>query len=240
METQRLSKILASHGIASRRQCEKLIFAKRVKVNGKVATEPQMKVNPDVDIILVDHQPIKKTEDVYLLFHKPKGYICSHNRSLHKKVVYDLFSETPSRLFSVGRLDKETSGLLLVTSDGAFMQQVIHPSSNITKEYLVKTNKEILDSHLKILQQGCRVEGKWITPVKVIKVRKGTLKIVVKEGRKREVRLLVEQADLEILELKRIAIGQLKLGTLPEGSYRPLTETEKHSIFANSPLNKSY
>lgn len=233
MKTQRLSKVLASSGVASRRACEKLIFSKRVKVNGKTATEPQMGVNAEVDIILVDNQPIQKSIDsIYLMFNKPRGLVCSHNKAVHKKVIYDFFGEESSRLFSVGRLDKDTSGLLIMTNDGFFAQEVIHPSSDISKEYVVKTNKEVLDSHLKIIQKGCQVEGKWVTPVKVLKVRRGTLKVIVKEGRKREVRLLVENADLQIQELKRVSIGNLKLGTLKEGTYRPLTEHERKQIFA--------
>jgi 23S rRNA pseudouridine2605 synthase len=233
METQRLSKVLASSGVASRRACEKLIFSKRVKVNGKTATEPQMGVNARTDVILVDGKPIQKTiEPIYLIFNKPRGLVCSHNKAVHKKVIYDFFGEESSRLFSVGRLDKDTSGLLIMTNDGAFAQEVIHPSSDIQKEYIVKTNKEILDSHLKIIQNGCQVEGKWVSPAKVLKVRRGTLKVIVKEGRKREVRHLVENADLQIVELKRVAIGSLKLGTLKEGTYRPLTDHEKQLIFA--------
>lgn len=236
METQRLSKVLASHGIASRRACEKLIFSKRVKVNGITATEPQMQVNTTVDTILVDNKPLKPKaeEHTYLLFHKPKGFVCSHNKESHKKVIYDLFNQQPARLFSAGRLDKETTGLLIVTSDGLFAQKLIHPSSNILKEYIVKTDKEVLDTHLKIIQAGCRVERKWVKPHKVLKIRRGTLKIIVSEGRKREVRALVEQADFKILELKRVAIGSLRLGTLKEGAYRPLTDREKDLLFSSN------
>jgi 23S rRNA pseudouridine2605 synthase len=234
METQRLSKVLAKLGIASRRACEKLIFSKRVKVNGKLALEPQMQVDPRVDLISIDGEQIKKQNPslVYYVFNKPRGFVWSHNNEKHGKVIYDFFKDHSMRLFSIGRLDKDTCGLLLVTNDGDFSNQVIHPSSDINKEYLVKTNKEILDTHLKIIQEGCRVEGTWVKPVKVLKVRKGTLKVVVKEGKKREVRLLVEKADLKILELKRISIGNLKLGSLPEGSYKQLLDEEKEQIFS--------
>lgn len=234
METQRLSKVLARHGVASRRACEKLIFSRRVKVNGKVITEPQTSVNTAVDTILLDNKPLTPScpSLTYLMFHKPRGFVCSHNKESHKKVIYDLFGEQPSRLFSAGRLDKETTGLLIVTSDGVFAHQVMHPSSNILKEYIVKTGQEILDAHLKIIKEGCSVEGAWVVPHKVVKVRRGTLKVVVSEGRKREVRALVENAQLRIQHLKRVAIGNLRLGTLQEGHYRPLTEHEKTLIFA--------
>ena len=233
MEKQRLSKILAQRGVASRRACEELIFERRVQVNGKVISEPQFHVNPAVDKILVDYQPVKKsTPFLYLIFHKPKGMICSHQRQSNNKLIYDAFAQESARLFSIGRLDKDTSGLLLMTNDGQFAHKVIHPSSNISKEYIVKTGHEITEEHLKTIQNGCFVEGKWTKPLKVTKVRKGTLKVVVQEGRKREVRLLVENAELKILELKRTRIGNLRLGSLQEGCYRPLTEEERAQLFS--------
>jgi len=233
METQRLSKVLAAYGIASRRACEKLIFSRRIKVNGATVTTPQTLVNASKDAILIDNKPLPALSpaSVYLLFHKPKGFVCSHNKVSHQRIIYELLGSEPTRLFSIGRLDKETTGLLLVTSDGLFSHQVMHPSSNILKEYIVKTDKEILDTHLKIIQEGCDVEGVWVKPHKVVKIRKGTLKVVVSDGRKHEVRLLVANADLKVRELKRVAIGQLRLGSLKEGHYRPLTAHEKTLIF---------
>lgn len=235
MKQQRLSKVLAAHGIASRRACEKLIFSKRVRVNGKTVCEPQTLVNADVDTILIDRKPLQSLRSyVYLAFNKPRGFVCSHNKDAHKKVIYDLLGDEPARLFSAGRLDKETTGLLIVTSDGHFAHHIAHPSSNILKEYIVKTDKEIVDTHLKVLKEGCSVEGVWVVPHKVTKVRKGTLKIIVSEGRKREVRELVENADLKVLHLKRVAVGPLRLGSLKEGSYRPLTEREKELLLKPS------
>jgi len=231
MKPQRLSKVLAAHGIASRRACEKLIFSKRVRVNGKTVCEPQTLVDSTTDIILVDRKPLTSSNpQVYFMFNKPKGFVCSHNKDSHKKIIYDFFDSAPMRLFSAGRLDKETTGLLIVTSDGHFANHIAHPSSHILKEYIVKTDKEILDTHLKILQKGCFVEGTFVIPHKVSKVRKGTVKIIVSEGKKREVRVLVEHAGLTTLHLKRTAIGSLRLGSLQEGCYRPLTEQEKEAL----------
>jgi 23S rRNA pseudouridine2605 synthase len=147
------------------------------------------------------------------------------------KLVLDLFQGIDKRLFTVGRLDKDTSGLLIVTNDGGFANRIIHPSSGIQKEYIAKTDKEISADHLKLIAAGTRVEGKWIKPLKVKKVRKGTVKVVVGEGKKREVRHLIEAAGLEVKELKRIRIGGLKLGDLPEGYWRKMTEREKEQIF---------
>jgi 23S rRNA pseudouridine2605 synthase len=229
---KRLSKALAAAGIASRRAAEEIIFDGRVKVNGQVVTVPQTLVDWEKDEILVDESPIRGEEEkVYFILNKPHGYICSNTRLGSKKLVIDLFSHLNLRLFTVGRLDRDTTGLLLVTNDGHFTNKVIHPSSNISKEYLVKSSQEITDVHLKAITKGTYIEGAWIKPVRVEKVRKGTLKVVVKEGKKREVRLLVQNAGLDILELSRIRIGGLRLGPLPEGTFRELTETEKKEIF---------
>jgi len=233
METKkRLSKALAAAGIASRRACEDLIFAGHVSVNGEVVLVPQTLVCWEKDEIRVDEKLVSGEEKkaCYIL-NKPRGYICSNVRIGRKKLVIDLFHSEKARLFTVGRLDRDTTGLLIVTNDGAFAQKVIHPSSNIAKEYIVKTLQEITDQHLKIIAKGTFIEGSWIKPVRVGKVRKGTLKVIVKEGKKREVRLLVQNADLDILELSRVRIGGLRLGPIPEGDFREMTEVEKRIIF---------
>ena len=230
---KRLSKALAAAGVASRRQAEELIFAGRVSVNGIIITTPQTLVSLDTDSILVENQKIFTEErKLYFLLNKPKGYICSNARVGSKRIVSDLFVAERERLFTVGRLDRETTGLLIVTNDGNFANKVIHPSANITKEYLVKTQQEPFHEQLVEISKGVNIDGDWVKPVKVTKVRKGTIKVIVKEGKKREVRLLVQQAGLEVLELKRIRIGGLLLGDIPEGSYREMTEADKESIFS--------
>lgn len=229
---KRLSKALAAAGVASRRSAEELIFQGRVKVNGQVIKVPQTMVDWERDAISVDESLIRGEEKkVYFILNKPYGYVCSNTRIGSKKLVIDLFSHMNLRLFTIGRLDRDTTGLLLVTNDGHFANKVIHPSSNIVKEYLVKTSREITDVHLKEISKGMYIEDCWIKPVRAEKVRKGTLKVVVKEGKKREVRLLVQNAGLDILELSRIRIGGLRLGTIPEGLFREMTENEKKVIF---------
>lgn len=231
MIKKRLSKTLAAAGIASRRASEALIFEGRVKVNGTITLLPQTPVD-DKDIILVDDKPVSVAEEkVYFILNKPIGYICSARRTKNTKIVLDLFEGQPFRLFTIGRLDKDTKGLLLVTNDGHFANKVMHPSSNINKEYLVKTNQEIDPEHLAAISQGTLVEGIFVKPVKVVKVRKGTLKVTIAEGKKREVRLLLKAAGLEINELTRIRIGGLQLGALPPGTWRPMKEKEKKVIF---------
>jgi 23S rRNA pseudouridine2605 synthase len=233
METKkRLSKALSAAGIASRRHCEDLIFSGQVSVNGQIVLEPQTLVSWESDEICLNGKKLSGEEKkVYLILNKPRGYICSNARVGTKKIVSDLFQGFKKRLFSVGRLDRDTTGLLIVTNDGHFANKVIHPSSNISKEYLVKTHQEPFHEQLVAISKGIEIDGDWIQPVRVTKVRKGTLKVVVKEGKKREVRLLVEQTGLKVMELKRIRIGGLLLGDLPEGSFRELSEKEKQSIF---------
>ncbi len=228
---QRLSKVLAGAGIASRRACETLIFDGQVTVNGSVALLPQTMVTTE-DHISVNGKPIQKAVDkVYYILNKPIGYICTNRRSNKSKIVLDLFVGADQRLFTVGRLDKDTQGLLLVTNDGHFANQVIHPSANIHKEYLAKTDQEITQEHLQAISRGTLVEGVYVKPLRISKVRKGTLKVTIAEGKKREVRILMENAGLQVKELMRIRLGGLHLGSLPPGSWRPLTPREKQLIF---------
>lgn len=231
MTKNRLSKLLAAAGVASRRACEELIFAGRVKVNGNVVKTPQTLVSW-ADTLTVDDKAVSKPESkVYYILHKPEGYVCSTRSNAKSRLVLDLFEGIDERLFTVGRLDKDTKGLLIVTNDGHFANKVIHPSANIVKEYLAKTNNEITAEHLKAVSSGTLVEGIFVKPAHVSKVRKGTVKIAVKEGKKREVRLLLQNAGLGVIELTRIRIGGLHLGTLPEGSWRAMSEREKEMIF---------
>lgn len=235
MEKKRLSKALAAAGIASRRACEELIFDGRVQVNGETILLPQHHIDWENDKITVDRQPVKQEQKkIYYMLNKPTGYICTSIRPGRKPIVLDLLPQGGERLFTVGRLDKETSGLLLVTNDGHFANKVIHPSSNVIKEYIVKTLQEITPDHLESLSQGARVDAKWVRPASVHKVRRGTFKICVKEGKKHEVRIIAERAGLKVTELNRVRIGSLVLGPLPLGQFRPLTENDKDLIFSLS------
>ncbi len=231
-QKNRLSKILAQCGVASRRAAEELIFDGKVSVNGKIVLVPQTFVSLSEDEICVNGNRVNQAEKkVYYILNKPTGYICTAKRPGSKRIVNDLFEGMPFRLFTVGRLDRDTSGLLIVTNDGHFANRVIHPSSEIAKEYLIKTHQEVDASHLTIISEGAFVEGVWVKPKKVTKVRRGTLKIVIMEGKKREVRSLVEKADLTIESLCRIRIGGLQLGSLPLGSFREMTDKDKEIIF---------
>lgn len=223
---KRLSKILAENNIASRRKAEELIFDKKVKVNNTLVTKPQFLADIETDRIEVNGKILKPlSKKIYYIINKPKGYVCSCKRITNEKIILDLFP-TEKRLFPVGRLDKDTTGLLIITNDGHFAQKIIHPSFDIEKEYLVKVNKFITHDDLVLLSKGIYIDKTFTKPTKVIKVRKNTLKITVKEGKKHEIRILCEKNDLEILELKRIRLGPLVLGNLEIGQYRFMNKKE--------------
>lgn len=232
-DTKRLSKVLSAAGVASRRACEELIFAGRVQVNGKTVYKPQYQVDTDRDRISVDGETVGKAEHkVYYLLNKPAGYLCTARRpGLKHRLVLDLIPKK-ERIFTVGRLDRDTEGLIILTNDGVFAHEVMHPSSEIAREYVVKTDRELSHEDLKTISSGTWVDGAFVKPESVKKVRKGTLKIVVKEGRKHEVRLLVAAAGLEVRSLTRVRFGGLMLGKLPVGTYRVLDEKDREAIFA--------
>lgn len=224
----RLSKILAASGVASRRACEELIFDGKVAVNGEVTFTPQTMVDPAVDSITVSGKKVKSVEKkVYFLLNKPAGYICTTvEKQMGAKRVLDLFAHLPHRLFTAGRLDQATTGLIIVTNDGHFANQAIHPSYGHSKEYLAKTLQEITAEHLYILSEGAWIEGSHVRPLSVKKVRKGTVKIVIAEGKKHEVRTLLAEAGLTVNELTRLRIGPLSIGSLAPGQYRELSYQE--------------
>ena len=222
----RLAKYLANCGIAARRKCEELIQSGKVTVDGAVVLLPQHMVSGS-EKIRVEGKPIQKApKKLYYIINKPKGYLCTAPRTGMGKSVLDLFEGVKTRLFTVGRLDRDTTGLLIVTNDGDFANKVIHPSSNILKEYVVKTDQEITEEHLKAISGGAYVEKTFVKPKSVKKVRRGTVKIVVAEGKKREVRTLVEEANLQVVELKRTRVGSLLLGNLPIGMWREMKPAE--------------
>lgn len=231
MRRERLSKILSDAGISSRRGAEKLIQSEFVTVDEEIVTLPQCRFDSAAVSIKVHGRPIvREQKKVYYLLHKPLGYVCSNKRYGKQKIVIDLFRELPLRLFTVGRLDKDTTGLLILTNDGTFANRIIHPSSDLIKEYLVKTDKEITHKHLIRMSKGILIEDVLIRPVFVKKIRRATFKIGVKEGKKHEVRKLALCAKLNVLELKRIRIGSLQLGSLAYGQYREMRLSEQDQI----------
>lgn len=228
----RLNKAIAASGLYSRRKADELILSGAVTVNGKTVLEPFCRVDSKKDQIQIQgHKKIQAAKKSYFLLNKPKGFICSNARQNLEHLVIDLFPKHLQNLFTVGRLDKDSTGLIILTNDGDFANKVIHPSSNITKEYLVKTTQEITEEYIIALAKGGFIEGSFVKPEKVKKVRKGTIKICLKQGKKREIRVLCEKVGLNVVELKRIRIGSLHLGSLPVGSYIEMSDADKAAIF---------
>jgi len=230
---QRLNKALASAGVGSRRACDQMILDGRVEVNGELVVEPGVSVDLAVDEVSVNGRRVRAEKKVYYLLNKPKGFLCSQRRTDERtRLVTDLFGRSPYRLFTVGRLDKSTIGMLIVTNDGEFSNRVIHPRSNLEKEYIAVVDEPLTGDHLARVRAGAYVEGKFVKPVKTAKVRRGTIKVVVKEGKRHEVRILLLKAGLRVRELKRVRIGNLRMGNLPLGHYRELNEREREAIFS--------
>lgn len=223
MTTQRLSKVMAASGVASRRAAEKLIVDGAVTVNGHIVRVPQTMVDPERDRIMVGGKKIARASaHVYFALHKPVGYHCTNAAHIKLRAVDLIESPREVRLFTVGRLDKMTSGLILVTNDGHFANRVMHPSGGVRKEYIAKVDQEITHEHLVALSEGCQVEGVRVRPIRVQKIRRSTIRLVVQEGRYHEVRELLSAVGLEVLELKRVKIGQLSLGNLPVGRWKTI------------------
>ncbi|MFZ4773321.1 MAG: pseudouridine synthase [Chlamydiia bacterium] len=229
----RLNTFVARYLPISRRKAEELIFSGKVFLNGAPCLEPFARIAYPKDIVTVEGRQLKPRKNfVYYALNKPRGFVCSEKRFRLERLVTDLFPKTDERLFTIGRLDKDSEGLILLTNDGQFAQDISSPKSGVEKEYVVKTLQEITCEHLIALGKGGFVEGTFVKPKSVTKVRKGTTKVVLKEGRKREIRVLFEKVGLEILELKRVRIGNLHLGSLASGQYKSILETERLAIIS--------
>ncbi len=235
---ERIQKIIAQAGIASRRAAEQLILAGRVTVNGQTASLG-MKADPLSDHVKVDGKLITRREPkVYYLFYKPRGVVTSVADPEGRPTVKDYFAGIRMRVFPVGRLDFDSEGLLFVTNDGEFANAVLHPSREMQKTYAAKVKGRIADEHIAQLCQGIRLEDGMTAPAKVRRIRTTEsncwIQITIHEGRNRQVRRMLEQVGHPVLRLKRVAIGSFGVGDLKPGLYRELTREEVR-IFHNKP-----
>ncbi len=229
---ERLQKVLAQAGVASRRSCEQLIVQGRVRVNGVVVYELGTKVDPGVDDITVDQQPIRREQKIYLLLYKPTGVITSLHDPQGRTVVSDLLSGVKERVYPVGRLDYDTSGLLLLTNDGDLANRLAHPSYEIDKVYRAMVKGQPSAEKIKRLAAGIRLEDGMTAPgeARLLEVNqaknRALLELTIHEGRNRQVRRMCEAIGHPVISLERIRIGFLTLDGLKKGSFRHLTETE--------------
>lgn len=234
----RLQKYLSECGVASRRKSEELIRNRVVKVNGLVAQLGD-KVDPHKDKVTVHGKavhPVK--EKCYLMLHKPRGYVTTMSDEQGRKCVADLVKDAPAKVYPVGRLDRDSEGLLLMTNDGEFSNRLMHPRSHVSKSYRVTVRSSVTEDMLTQLMTGVVLDGRKTAPceVEVLEKREDrtVLKFVLYEGRNREIRRMCEAVGLEVLRLKRIAVDTLKLGMLPQGKWRELTEQEVKKLILSA------
>ncbi|MBE2934795.1 rRNA pseudouridine synthase [Anoxybacillus flavithermus] len=234
---ERLQKVIAHAGIASRRKAEQLIVEGKVKVNGKVVTELGVKVSPQ-DRIEVDGIPLEREEPVYYLLYKPRGVICSVKDEKGRKVVTDFFKHVNKRIYPIGRLDYDTSGLLLLTNDGEFANLLMHPRYEIEKVYIAKVKGIPAREKVKRLEKGVALEDGVTAPAKAkvlsIDKRKQTaiVELRIHEGRNRQVRRMFEAIGHLVLKLKRERYAFLDLKGMNPGDYRELSPHEVKQLRA--------
>jgi len=229
MTEMRLQKFLSGAGICSRRKGEEYIKAGWVKVNGKIVTELGVKVDPERDTVVVDSDAIRSdTTPIYIALNKPRGYVSSCHQQ-NEKIVLDLL-DISERVYPVGRLDKDSTGLLLLTNDGLLHHRLSHPSFNHEKEYEITVDRPLPEGALRKLAKGLPMMGTRTRPARVRRISARRFRIVLKEGKNRQIRRMVRKVGNQVAHLKRIRIANLKLGNLPSGSWRHLTQKEKENL----------
>ncbi len=230
---ERLQKYLAEAGVASRRKSEEFIFSGRVSVNGDVVSEPGFKVDSEKDIVEFDGKRVfAEKEHIYIAFHKPEGCVTTVKDQFGRKTVLDYFGDIDRRIYPVGRLDYDTSGLIIMTDDGELTYALTHPKHNIDKVYIAKVDKIPAKEKIAEFEKGLIIDGykTKTAPAKLTVVKKyknsASLEIVIHEGRNRQVRKMCGAIGCNVLKLKRIAVGNIELGNIKKGEYRFLSEQE--------------
>lgn len=228
---ERLQKFLSECGISSRRGCEELIKNGLVSVNNTIIREMGVKINPETDIVRYKGRIVKKNNKyIYIMLNKPKGYITTVKDEFNRPTVMDFVKSIGQKIYPVGRLDYNSSGLLLLTNDGDLAFKLTHPGHEIDKEYIVKVNGNPDEQSLKRLQNGILIDGRLTSPAKVRVVNSNKdytiLSFIIHEGRNRQIRKMCSTIGHEVLDLKRVAIGKIKLGGLKEGEWKHLSKWE--------------
>jgi len=233
---ERLQKIMAQAGVASRRKCEELILEGKVQVNGETVTELGTKADPAQDVITVSGKPIKNEKKVYIMLNKPKGVITSASDPEGRKIVSDYLKGIKERVYPIGRLDYDTEGLLLLTNDGEFANLLSHPKYHVPKTYLATVKGVPHGTELDKLRQGVMLEDGMTSPAEVEYKdvdpddKQSVISITIHEGRNRQVRRMFEAINHPVVRLKRISYGDLLLQNLKRGLYRHLTPNEINQL----------
>ena len=225
-----LERVLSKAGVGSRVEARRWVHAGRVTVNGRVVENPDHWVDMERDRITIDGKPLHRRDRVYLLLYKPTGYLTTYRDPAGRPTVYDLIADLGTFVSPVGRLDLNTSGLLLMTNDNQFAERVTNPASHVPKTYLVKASKVLTDEQLQQLRDGIELSDGPTRPAVVTRVRDSGkythFEITLTEGRNRQVRRMVEALGAVVLKLVRVRIGLLTIGQLPIGKWRELTRAE--------------
>ncbi len=234
-KSERLQKILSEAGIASRREAEKIIISGRIQVNGQVVTELGSKADPDKDRITVDGKPIKiPSKKVYYLFNKPVHVMVTRHDPQDRPTIYDYLKEIKERVNPVGRLDFDSEGLILLTNDGDLLARLTHPRHEVPKTYQARITGHLSPEKLEKIRKGMRLEDYTTQPCEIREFKKNPnnswVEIVLREGKNRQVRNMIEAVGHQVLRLARVAIGPLKLGELGRGRWRSLTKAEIESL----------
>ena len=243
-EKIRLQKLIAECGIASRRKAEQLIAEGRVRVNGRVA-EIGDKVDPVNDKITVGSRKLlpQTSRKVYIMLHKPRGFVTTMDDEMGRKCVAELVANVEQRVFPVGRLDRDSEGLLLMTNDGDFANRISHPRSHVSKTYRVTVRQQVTEDMLAKLSEGLMIDGQMTLPADVNLITKeenrNVMQITLYEGRNRQIRKMCEELGLEVIRLKRTAVGNVKLGMLKPGDWRDLSDDELRSLMASAQISAS-
>lgn len=234
-EKIRLQKYLAECGIASRRKSEELIAAGKVKVNGVTASIGD-KVNPKHDKVTVSgKKAVSVKKSVYIMLNKPRGFITTMSDEHDRKCVAELVKGINTRVYPVGRLDRESEGLLIMTNDGEFANALTHPSKHISKTYRVTIRPEITKEQATAFRNGIEIDGRITAPadLRILEAQENrtVVEVTIYEGRNRQIRKMFEALGIEVARLKRTKVGNLKLGMLKQGDYRDLTPEEVNSLY---------
>ena len=226
MQAMRLQKFLSTAGVCSRRKGESYITSGRVRVNGRVVTELGAKIDPLKDNVLFDNKPVTADKRlVYIALNKPAGYVSSCSQK-KEKIILDLLTGVPERVYPVGRLDKESTGLILLTNDGSLHQAISHPSFDHEKEYDVTLALPISDKDLEKMGSGIVLDGQKTRPAMVRRISKRRFRIILKEGKNRQIRRMAEKVGNRVNRLTRLPISNIRIGNLDEGNWRYLRPEE--------------
>ncbi|MDD5005307.1 MAG: pseudouridine synthase [Candidatus Omnitrophica bacterium] len=222
----RLQVFLSHSGVCSRRKALELVMSGKVRVNNEIITEPSCQIDPAADIVCLNGKKIFLKEKIHILLNKPKGVTTTKKDPFAEITVIDLLPAQYKHLFPVGRLDKDSTGLLILTNDGDLSYKLTHPAFGIDKVYVAELDKALSEDHRNKLQKGVMLDSELTSLCKITKINERKIKIIIHEGRKRQIKRMLALFKYRVLDLERITLGNLNLGDLPRGQWRKISDNE--------------